>query len=225
MKLSIIHPSRSRPEQAYVTFRKWAERAADWGNFEYILTVDIDQYDIYYSFFYKVMHKVKLMSRDNKSAIEAINVCTANVATGDIFIVVSDDFDCPEHWDILLLQALEGKSDFIVKTQDGLQKTLITLPIMDRKYYNRFGYIYHPDYIHMHCDEEMTIVGHMLGKVITLDLLFPHNHYSTGKMAMDAINVKNNATWAHGQATIDRRAKDNFGIKNPLIKREDIVWI
>ena len=218
MRISLIHPSRNRPTQAYETAMKWHKNADSVNNFEYLLSVDEDDVSDYSSFPTSFM-----LYSPNKSAIEAINNA-AKKSTGDLLNVISDDFDCPEHWDTLLLDALAGKSDFLVKTQDGLQKTLLTLPIMDREYYNRFGYIYHPDYLHMHCDEEMTIVGHMLGRVITLDLLFPHNHYSTGKMAMDAINIKNNSTWAHGQATLNRRANDNFGIGNPLIKREEIQW-
>lgn len=223
-KISLIHPSRNRPEQAYNTFRNWTEKAENWNNFDYTLSLDYS--DPTLAKYNDWIDRYPLPSQiinDNNSAIEAINKA-AKISTGEIIIVISDDFDCTHYWDTQLLAKLEGKSDFIVKTIDGLQKTLITLPIMDRVYYNRFGYIYHPDYLHMHCDEEMTIVGHMLGKVINLDLCFPHNHYTTGKMQMDAINAKNNATWAHGQSTLDRRAKTNFGIENPLVKREDIVW-
>lgn len=222
MKISVIHPSRSRPEMAKQTISKWVNRADN--AFEYILMHDSDERKLYETINSEFGYPtVMVYTRDNKSAIEAINI-GAKFAHGDILIIVSDDTDCPEHWDTLLLESLKDKSDYIVKTQDGLQKTLITMPIMDRAYYNRFGYIYHPDYLHMHCDEEMTIVGHMLDRVITLDLLFQHNHYTTGKMQMDAINVKNNSTWAHGQCTLDRRAKDNFGIVNPMVQRGDIQW-
>lgn len=223
MRISLIHPSKGRHKLAFEAFQNWSKKADNWKNIEYILSVDTPDAGLYMQEFYPFWHAVRILHLPNNSAIEAINNA-AQIATGDIFIVMSDDFDCPEHWDTLLLEALEGKSDFIVKTQDGLQPTLITLPILDKVYYNRFGYVYHPDYLHLHSDEEMTIVGHMLGRVITLPLLFPHNHYTTGKMQMDAINEKNNSTWAHGQRTLDRRALNNFGIENPLIRREDIKW-
>jgi hypothetical protein len=160
---------------------------------------------------------------DNRSAVDAINK-GAEVATGDLFVVVSDDFDCPEHWDTLLLQALQGKSDYCVKTQDGLQPTLMTLPIMDRVYYNRFGYIYHPDYRHMFCDQEMTAVAHMLGKAVTLPIVFFHNHYSTGKFKKDAITLRNNSTWVQGESVFNERLTTNFGIEKPVIQYSDIKW-
>lgn len=220
MKISVIHPSRGRPEQADKTYRKWYYSSDyRYHNIEYILSVDISDKSKYYE--YKNIWNV--LVSDNKSAIEAINIA-AKQAKGDIIIVISDDTDCPEHWDTLLLQALEGKSDFCVKTDDGLQPTLITMPIMDRVYYERYGYVYHNDYLHLHADEELTCVALMTGKYIKIPLLFPHNHYTTGRTQKDEINVKNDSTWGQGQRTLDRHAKNNFGIENPVIRREDIVW-
>jgi len=237
MKISIIHPTRGRKQMAFDTAYKWLSNADNLEDISYFFSVDSDDKDLWFASVRFApnncttdnLFTADVIKNDNKSAIEAINFAASYIYQRNrdadyITIVVSDDFSCPEHWDTLLLDALKGKSDFIVKTQDGIQKTLITLPIMDRVYYERFGYVYHPDYLHMHADEEMTIVGHMLGRVIDLPLVFPHNHYTVGGMQMDAINAKNNATWAHGASTLERRAKDNFGIEKPLVRREDIVW-
>lgn len=226
MKIYIIHPSRSRPVQAYATYCNWMKKADNPANIHYLLSIDTDQKAVYQKQFGSTFHYVVA---GNHSAITAINIASkfVEIAVAEenhLFIVVSDDFDCPEHWDTLLLAELAGKSDFIVKTQDGLQPTLITLPIMDRIYYNRFGYIYHPEFLHLHADEEMTIVALMLGRYIKSDLMFEHCHYTTGKFKKDAISVRNDKTWAHGQTTLNRHAKNNFGIANPLIRREDIKW-
>lgn len=159
----------------------------------------------------------------NKTAIEAINVA-ARACKGDLIIVCSDDFSCEPHWDTLLLAELAGKSDFLVKTKDGIQKTLITMPVMDRTYYNRFGYIYEPSYLHLCCDVELTAVGLMLGRVIQSDLMFRHLHYSTGLTPMDEINVKNDATQAQGDAVLAEHLKRNFGIKSPVMQYSEIVW-
>jgi hypothetical protein len=221
MKISIIHPSRGRSEKAYTTVRDWTTKADNYNDIEYILSID-DSDTCAYTFL-PLTGLVKILISNNRSAIDAINNA-AKVATGDLLIVVSDDFGCPEHWDTLLLEALEAKSDFLVKTQDGLQPTLITLPIMDRAYYNRFGYIYHPDYLHMFSDQEMTAVGHMLGRVVGLDLEFPHNHYSTGRNDRDAISRRNDATWAQGEKLFNERLKTNFGIEKPVMAYSNIKW-
>lgn len=225
MKISIIHPSRGRTEQAYNTYRTWTERAENWNNFEYILSVDIDQHFEYYKRFDNFNGKYNLLGLPNKSAIEAINNA-AKIATGDILIVVSDDFDCQQHWDTKLLNHIKGRTDFCAKTIDGLQPTLITLPVMNRVYYERYGYIYHPDYRHMFSDQEMTAVAIMTGKYIKLPILFEHLHYSAGKSAKDAINDKNDATWTQGQNLFNQRLKTNFGLKDSEIVKpySEIVW-
>lgn len=215
MKISVIHPSRSRPDMAKKTAHKWLSSAKDRGDIEYILSVDstdptLDRYDF--------ANELGLLLHigDNKTAIEAIN-SSARLAMGnfyppDLLIVVSDDFSCPYHWDEMLRERLHDKSDYLVKTIDGGQPWIITLPIMDRVYYQRFGYVYHPNYLHLFCDTEFTHVGHMLGKVIELDIKFPHDHYTTGKMAKDAINVKNDATWSQGESVYLSRLYDNFDL-------------
>jgi hypothetical protein len=214
MKITIIHPSRARAAIANKVRTEWLNKAD--GVIEYIFSLDNDDIQ-------GTLYEGNCIYNNNRSAIDAINKA-AEIATGDLFVVVSDDFDCPKHWDSLLIQALQGKSDYCVKTQDGLQPTLMTLPIMDRVYYERFGYIYHPDYFHMFVDQEMTAVAHMLGRVITLPLLFPHNHYTTGKFKKDAVTLRNNATWQQGEKLFNERLKTNFGIEFPVCKYSDIVW-
>ena len=214
MKISIIHPSRSRPVQANATRDRWKQNADE--HHEYIFSLDLDDPT-------RKQYKGQVLLNNNKSAIAAINYA-AHYATGDLLIVVSDDFDCIPHWDTLLLKALEGKEDFLIKTRDGIQPTLITLPIMDRTYYERFGYVYFGGYKHMFSDQEMTAVGHMLGRAIDVPILFEHKHYSTGKSKKDAINKKNNATWGQGKRLFKERLKTNFGIAEPVMTYDEIKW-
>lgn len=217
MKISIIHPTRNRPQQAFNTMQRWVGNADN--DIEYVLSIDSDDTSDY------SMFNCYVLIGDNKSAIEAINKAASNHITGDVLVVVSDDFNNPPpHWDSKLLRDIDGKKDFIVKTQDGLQPILITLPIMDKTYWQRFGYVYHPDYIHLFSDQEMTAVGHMLGKVITSSLVIPHNHYSTGKTPKDGINIKNDRTWHQGETLFNERLKTNFGIENPVIPYSEIKW-
>lgn len=217
MNITIIHPSRSRPQQALATQKKWLANADHPERIEYLFSLDLDDP------LRKKYKAPRILLNNNRSAIAAINYA-AHFSTGDLLIVVSDDFDCPPHWDTRLLEALGGARDFLVKTQDGIQKTLITLPIMDRTYFERFHYIYHPDYLHMFSDQEMTAVGHLLGRVFNVDMLFEHKHYSTGKSRRDAVNVKNNKSWDQGKRLFNERLKTNFWIEHPVMRYEEIVW-
>lgn len=216
MKISIIHPSRNRPEQAYKTWHKWVSSAADKNNIEYILSIDDDEPLL--QAYLKAFNgsEVTISVHPNNTAIEAINNA-AKQSTGNLLIAVSDDFACPYHWDVALLQALEGKSDYIVKTEDGIQPWIMTLPIMDRKYYERFGYVYNPAYKHMFCDCELAHVAEILGKTITLPIKFPHNHYTTGKVKADNVNAKNDATWAQGEKLYLERLMRSFDLPKEQI--------
>jgi hypothetical protein len=212
MSISIIHPSRNRPEMAISVAEKWIENSSKEIKLEYILSIDTDEPKLekYKELFSS--DRYVILENNNKTAIEAIN--NAAIKTkNNLIIVVSDDFDCFPNWDKWLIEKLEGKKDFIVKTTDGIQEYLITLPIMDREYYNRFGYIYYPEYKHMFCDTEMTDVGTLLGKVIDLrdqDHKFIHKHYTAGFMEKDEINEKNDSTWNQGEQLYYSRKENNF---------------
>jgi hypothetical protein len=201
--ISILHPSRSRPEKSYKTARKWLDNAGC--NCEYILSLDHDDPKLLeYNNTIGVCFEHK-----NRSAIEAINNA-AKVATGNILIVISDDFDCPPLWGKKILDIVQGREDWIMKTYDGIQPRLITLPIMDRKYYQRFGYIYFPEYKHMYADKELTEVAHTLGRVIETDLQFTHKHYSVTDGVRDEVSIRADATVEEGKKLYFERKAYNF---------------
>lgn len=215
--ITIIHPSRSRPTMAMETKNKWMSNALRPSEIEYILSVDNDDPQLQdYNTAFKYSGDVRMRYNNNNSAMQAINV-VAPISSGNLIVVVSDDFDCFEGWDEYLLSHLQGDTDYIVKTSDGYMNSdwLITLPIMDRAYYNRFGYVYHPDYKHMWSDTEMTTVGHMLGKIVDLqnsNAVFKHRHYSINEMQKDAVNEKNDATWNQGKSLFLERFDRDFDL-------------
>lgn len=234
MKISVIYPTRERPEAFQSALTLWQSNAQQNYFIEWIISVDSSDkhlkeleriFEISKSYFSQQQQSknMKLIINDNHSAIEAINN-GAKIATGDLLIVISDDFVCPYLWDSKLKDQLQGKSDFVLKTDDEYQPTLVSLPIMDRIFYERYAYVYHPDYLHMFCDQEMTAVALMTGKYLKSSLKFPHYHYTTGKTEKDDINVKNDLTWRQGETLFNERLKTNFGIENPVMNYSDIQW-
>lgn len=211
--ISIIHPSRSRPHQSYATIKKWIERAGI-VDLEIILSLDNDDQEFtkYQELYSELPFAWTLRLGDNKSAIEAINLA-ARIAQGDIMIVVSDDTDCPNMWGKKILAATEGKTDFVLKTDDGIQKRLITMPIFDRVYYNRDGYVFNPAYDHLFADTEFSEVAYKRKCVIRkLGLKFPHNHYSRNVKQPDEVHKKNELTYPQGKKLFLERQKINFGL-------------
>jgi hypothetical protein len=232
MKISIIHPSRQRPQIAVEVANKWLINAKNWQEIEYIVSLDRDDptVDEYRKAFEKsAMMKFlkypdkRILVSDNITMVEAVNAGAAK-ATGDLFIVVSDDFDCFPNWDEWLLEQVKGKKDFAVKVPDGYVKDyyLQTLPICDRKYYNRFGYIYNPAYRHMYVDTEASIVAYMLGRMIVIpdegNPVFRHLHYTRGLSPKDEVNERNDSSYKVGAQIFFHRLAKDFGLRQEEIK-------
>lgn len=207
MLISLIHPSRSRVEKSKATTSKWLANAGC--DVELIVSVDNSDPQLPQ---YLDAHNLVIVN-NNRSAVDAINN-GAKEAKGDILIVVSDDSDCPRNWGQKIIEATRNRKDWILKVNDGIQRWIITMPIMDRAYYNRFGYIYHPDYKHMFCDTEITHVADLLKKKITReDLHFPHRHYSVTREKKDEVTLKADATWNQGKQLYLQRVRESFGLK------------
>lgn len=100
----------------------------------------------------------------------------------DILMSVADDMEPVEDgWDDIIatdmasyFPDLNGSLNYNndprleSKGMEGF-KTLITLPVIGRKLYERFGYIYHPDYKSEWCDNEQTEVFEQLGVLRHID--------------------------------------------------------
>lgn len=149
----------------------------------------------------------KLIVSRNRSAVDAVNH-GAEQCDGDILIVVSDDTDCPIHWDKILIDAIGQSKDFVMKTDDGIQKRIITMPIIDRTYYERDGHIYDPDFSHSWCDTYLTEKAHKRGRIITrMDIKFPHLHYSVTGEQPDELYKRNDLTHDRDRHIYQRKLK------------------
>ena len=101
----------------------------------------------------------------------------------DIVVCASDDMIPQVYgWDDEIASAmtehfpnLDGCTHF----NDGYTNIrLITLSILGRKLYEHFGYIYHPDYKSLYCDNEFTQKVHEIGRVAYIDkIIIKHEHY------------------------------------------------
>lgn len=226
MKITLLHPSRSRPEIAKETYLNWLNKSSGKHELEHIFSLDFsDPLNEGYTRF------DKLTIDHNDCLVEAVNE-GAKIATGDIILVLSDDFDCPQNWDELIINAFGGQKCKLLKVFDGVQKWIITLPIMDMDYYKMQGYVYFPLYKHMFADTHMSHKGDLEGNIIWRnDLLFEHKHYSTGKSKKDAVNIKADSTWEIGEAVYLNQIKMCFGLGDidPLAINENagecLKWI
>lgn len=233
MSISIIHPSRQRPEKAIKTMQK-ALNNIGISDYEYILSLDDNDTQIqgYESKFNEIKdsYNAKICIFDSLTAIENINKA-AKLTTKNIIVVLSDDFDdMPLNWGNTIIEATKNNKCWLLKTFDGSEGWIVTFPIMDRAYYSMFGYVYYPAYKHLFADTDMTNVAEYLGKLIVRnDILFKHNHHTIIKDT-DDLNKRNDLTWGQGEILYLNRFACDFELKggtyNKVISNKaHEVWV
>lgn len=213
MVISLLHPSRGRPEKALATAKEWLDTSGV-PDVEYVLCTDNDDpraNDYHKSQFTDIGWHVFY---NNKSVVDATNAA-ARWAKGDILVYLSDDFKCPDNWGQLILKEFEGcTTPRLVKVDDMLQKfdvPVLTIPIMNRALYERLGYFWHPEYKSMHVDCDLYETVKRLGALkLCPHLKFPHEHVSIGKAPMDETYRRSSANWDQGLEVFRRRQKLNF---------------
>lgn len=140
----------------------------------------------------------------------------------DILIHTSDDMDFvrPGFDEIIRCDMRENfpDTDGVLHYNDGFQKSIImTMSIMGRKYYDRFGYVYHPDYKSLWCDNEATSVARILGKYKYMGdkkILFYHNHHIWGRSFNDALYKRNDdrSLWDYDEKVFNERLERGFDL-------------
>lgn len=202
--LSILHATRSRPEKSLRTTKRWLECAGT--KTELIVSLDEDDPSLKRY----LVHYPNAIVNKNRSAVDAVNK-SAEQAQGKILVVLSDDTECVPNWGNMILKATKNKEDFVLKVNDDVQKWIVTQPILDRAYYNRFGYVYHPGFLHMFCDTFFTHVADALKKIVFRnDIHFPHRHYSVTRQRPDNVNSRADATWNQGKRLYIEMLKKNL---------------
>lgn len=137
----------------------------------------------------------------------------------DILINMSDDmiFTKKGFDDIIRAEFYNDFNQYL-HFNDGNQKcNVCTMHIVGRNYYDRFKYIYHPDYISLWCDVENDIVAKQLGcyKYMGDNIkLFRHLHPAWGLAPQDALSIKteDRALWVADEITFNKRKIKNFGL-------------
>lgn len=209
--ISLIHPSRSRPEQAYNAAVYWLNMADDQHDIEY--QISLDWSDPLLGEYQSLFPDDIMIVSHNQSAIQAANVGGKH-AQGDIIVLMSDDFRCLKGWDSLILSALQNKSG-LLKTFDGTQRWICTLPIYTMDYYQEQGYIYPPQYSHLFPDTHITHVADLKKKlIIRNDIVFNHDHHSKHAGPKDEVTKKADSTWAQGEGEYLKACKAKFGLGN-----------
>jgi hypothetical protein len=161
--------------------------------------------------------------------IEAINRDVEKHLDFDVLLCASDDmFVAKKNFDeIICTTMLETFPDLdgVLNFNDGYtDDRLNTYPILGKKYYERFGYIYHPEYKSFYCDLELTIVSRMLKKdKSVLEILIEHRHPAAG-YSEDNLYRHNDSMGMpmHDKLLFYKRRACNFELKEEEILEDSL---
>lgn len=223
MTFTLIHPSRGRARQAYNTMATWINKSVS-KDIQYIFSLDEDdpQLFFYKNFLYKITAAVtpEVLINPNKNLIQAIERVTSKPENikGEILIIVSDDFDCPDRWDEQILFEIDERKEFALKVNDGItavDNPILTLPILSKELFLKLGYVYYPKYTGMFADNDLYEACDKLGAIIHAPhLLFQHKHWVNNMAKKDETYNRHNNTpsWNLGQKLLAERRQRNFDL-------------
>ena len=133
-----------------------------------------------------------------------------------VLILASDDMICQKKgWDVIVEKTMKNKFpdlDGVLYFPDGFTD-LNTMCILGKEYYNRFGYIYHPAYKSLWCDNEFQEVAQRLGKEYrSTEILFKHEHPVWSGEKQDQLYQINERFYQEDKRTFEQRKARNFDL-------------
>ena len=210
--------SRERPQILLDTVKSYIDKASDTKNMVWLFSFDEDDSTMDISVDNELLSLIQPLGNGINSLMVTGN------STSKIHAINRDVNDFKPYWDILLnisddqRPILKGYDDIIRKAMpedldaslwffDG-QPRINTQEIIGRKYYERFGYIYHPEFKSLWCDNLSTDLAAYLGKQIkSKQQIIKHFHPAWGgaeSFQRDALYDRNDKYWNEDEATYKR---------------------
>ena len=192
MKLLIQLPTYGRPKKFLRVLSEYIDTASVHNELFFNIncdTADLSMTDPY------IQERVKflLSKKANISGVQNFDANTEKISAindhiegreFDIVVCASDDMVPKAHcWDneiVIAMQEYFPDLDGCVHFNDGnTNGKLITFSILGKILYDHFGYIYHPDYKSLYCDDEFTQVVRAMAKEKYIDkIIISHEHWS-----------------------------------------------
>lgn len=214
--ISLLFPVRSRLSEFADTFCKYKDLQRS-ENVEYIVTIDDDDAVFNHPVVKRTIidSGAKVNITKPKGKIAACNAGAFEISKQSKIIVLASDDMIPqvEGWDIIIQSDMDRwfpDGDGVLFYHDGFTP-LNTMCILGVPYYNRFGYIYHPSYISLWCDNEFMEVADRLGKQVFIRRnLFRHDHWSNTGKSQDGLMRVNESYYQADKKNFEQRKAANF---------------
>ena len=221
MRILVKFPTRERPERFKAVLEGWVRNASNLSRIDWLLSLDRDDKTMNDLSFFEAPPNLFVHWGTSVSKVDAINRdigCHSADNPWDVLLVLSDDMVCVQpNWDAYIRANMEAylpDGDGLMWFFDGKQKDICTLPLMGRKYYDRFGYVYRDCYKSVFADDEQTAVARDMGKLVFFDMVLAEHHHPANfsHVKPDPLYLKNetHAIWKRDEETYFTRKAQGF---------------
>jgi hypothetical protein len=179
MHLLVKFPTRQRQKRFFEVFASYMQLASNRHHIEWVISMDEDDLEMNNPEVKETFDKLIAMGQDikyfygpNKTKIEAMNADMDKASTDwEVLYLAQDDMlPIVQDWDERMLNLVFGgfpDLDGCIWPPDGYgnSQTTSTVVLMGRQWYERFQYIYYPEYKSVYCDNEYTDVALSYDKI------------------------------------------------------------
>lgn len=224
------YPIRDRESRFFSTLETYYRLMSDKKNFSFLVTIDRDD---------PVMNNPEIFTRlkNYRNLKFEVAGCTnkiqaVNYGIGDekwdIVVIVSDDMIPQlEGYDDIIRQRMSEKfsdTDGCLWFNDGFQADHInTLQIAGRKWYDRWGFVYHEDYVSQRSDVEYQNLAKRFNRICYFpETIIRHEHADFGIVPYDRLLLHNYTFIRRDDEKYQEREKLGFPVKIPKIAH--FIW-
>jgi hypothetical protein len=212
--ISVIHPTRERPEMAIRVREAFLSRAKRPGNVEYIFGFSED--DEGSKKLIDFDHVITPKRDDGLPTTVQNSNAAFSKSVGKVIVFGADDIDPPEGWDAEIIEDIpDPDQPVVLAVGDGCRGDgLLTHPVFTRVVPGLLGLneneMFSGEYDHLYVDREFTHRANKLGIIKRTKLTFNHMHPFFGKGQMDNVYVlgNNNESYIRGENIFRRRNPD-----------------
>lgn len=214
-------PSRGRPERFFKALDSIIDNVRDLDNYHVSCTLDTDD---------ELMNSEEVISKIrtrknvsiewglSTSKIHAVNRNIPEIGW-DIICIGSDDiffnvFGFDEMIRMEFNQHFPNGDGYLHFKEKDSGAALCVMTCCDKKYFDRFGYIYHPDYLSLWADNEQMEVAKKLGRYVYIPYdIMDHKNPAYGYLEKDEMFISQQKIgWTTDQQTYNKRKAKNFGL-------------
>lgn len=223
--LLITMATRGRPQQCIRNLNNLYKHLSYEVPYRILITCDIDDKSMNTEDMRRRLEgypNLEFNFSDNKTKIEASNRNIADYEF-DILLAIHDDMQAMvKGFDKIIVDTMvKNFPDFdgVLNLNDGFVGAQCnTIPVVGRKFYDRFGYLYNPEYSALVANLELTYVSKILKKECVVDqVLIRHNHPAWNAGSHDDIYKRSADQYDKDLQTFTQRRERGFDISDKML--------